>query len=126
MTFDEITQQFQLCKNWEDRYRLLIRFSRLLPKPSETELLKMTEISGCESRLWFHFQKTPREVQSYSEARLMQGILFILNTRLQECSDEQIAAFDVQAVCNELQIAKHLTSTRLNGLKNIESLVRCG
>lgn len=61
MTLTEIYQKFERCKSWEERYRLLIQLSRLLPKPSEQELAQIAEIEGCESRLWFEFQAEPRK-----------------------------------------------------------------
>ena len=68
---DEIYTQFEHCKSWEERYRLLIQLSRQLPKPTETELTSMPKIHGCESRLWFEFQAEPRIIKAYSDARLM-------------------------------------------------------
>ncbi|VEI44176.1 Fe-S metabolism associated SufE [Actinobacillus equuli] len=56
---------------------MLIQLSRQLAKPTEEELAKLPEIHGCESRLWFEFQATPRKVHAYSDARLMQGIYLL-------------------------------------------------
>lgn len=124
MTFTEIQQQFALCTSWEERYRLLIQLSRTLPTPSEEELAQLPEIHGCESRLWFAFQPEPRQIQAYSDARLMQGILAVIIALLNETETEQLAELDLQAVFNELHIAKSLTSTRLNGIRQIEERVR--
>lgn len=124
MTFTEIQQQFSLCKSWEERYRLLIQLSRTLPKPGDEELASIPEIHGCESRLWFAFQREPFSIQAYSDARLMQGILAIIIALLHEKSDEIREELDLQAVFDELKIAKHLTSTRLNGIQQINRLIR--
>lgn len=123
MTFTEIQQQFALCKSWEERYRLLIQLSRTLPKPNEEELAKLPEIHGCESRLWFTFQHAPFNIQAYSDARLMQGILAVIIALLHEKSDEERRELDLQAVFDELKIATHLTSTRLNGIQQINRLI---
>ncbi|MDH2998213.1 hypothetical protein A1D22_09965 [Pasteurellaceae bacterium LFhippo2] len=124
MTLTDIYTQCQNCKSWEERYRLLIQYSRQLPKLSEEELAKIPEIEGCESRLWFVFQKSPRIVKAYSDARLMQGILFIIQTALLEKSDDELAEFNLQHLFDELQITRHLTSTRLNGLNQINELIK--
>ncbi|WP_373818166.1 SufE family protein [Glaesserella sp.] len=124
MTLHEIYEQFAICKFWEERYRLLIQLSRKLSKPDEQQLKHLPEIAGCESRLWFAFQKSPRQIHAYSEARLMQGLLFIVITALTEASEETLAQFDIQRLFDELQITRHLTSTRLNGLKQIQEMVR--
>ena len=123
MTLAEIYQKFEDCKSWEERYRLLIQFSRQLPKPSEAELATLPEIEGCESRLWFQFQLEPRKVQAYSDARLMQGILFIVVTALTDKSVEELKSFDLKAMFDELKISPNLTSTRLNGLGQLQKWI---
>lgn len=126
MTFQEIQTQFDLCKSWEERYRLLIQLSRTLPKPTDEELANLPEIHGCESRLWFLFQVNPRQIQAYSDARLMQGLLAIIIALLDDMTDEERLKLDLQAVFDQLKITKNLTSTRLNGLKQIESRLKNG
>lgn len=120
----DIYTKFENCKSWEERYRLLIQLSRELPKPSEERLAELPEIEGCESRLWFEFQLTPRKVIAYSDARLMQGILVIVVTALTEKSEEELRTFDLKTMFDELKISPHLTSTRLNGLGQISTLMR--
>lgn len=124
MSFNEIQMQFLACHSWEERYRLLVKLSRILPQISEEDLATLSEISGCESRLWFDFQVQPRQVQAYSDARLMQGILVIILAYLETQSDEDLGQLDLQALFNTLNIAKHLTSTRLNGIAQIERMIR--
>ncbi len=124
MTQSDIYKQFEICKTWEERYRLLIQLSRKLPKLTEQELAEIPEIHGCESRLWFSFQLKPREIKAYSDARLMQGILMIVVTILTEKSAEELRDLNLQQIFDDLQITKHLTSTRLNGLQQIEKIVK--
>lgn len=124
MLFNQIKRQFAECKSWEERYRLLIQFSRQLPTLKDDELATLPEIDGCESRLWFKFNHSPREIIAYSDARLMQGLLAILKIALTEQSTLELQQFDIQALFDELQITRHLTSTRLNGLKQIQGIVR--
>lgn len=123
MTLTEIYQKFEHCKSWEERYCLLIQLSRLLAKPSEQELAQVAEIEGCESRLWFEFQVEPRKVVAYSDARLMQGILFVVSVALTEKTSEELKAFDLKTMFDELKISQNLTSTRLNGLGQIQQLI---
>lgn len=124
MTLNDIYTQFANCKSWEERYRLLIQLSRQLPKLSAQELEALPEIHGCESRLWFEFQTEPREIKAYSDARLMQGLLMIVRIALLEKTTAELAQFEIQPLFDELHITRHLTSTRLNGLKQIQDIVR--
>ncbi|MCL7720829.1 SufE family protein [Actinobacillus pleuropneumoniae] len=123
MTLADIYQKFELCKSWEERYRLLIQLSRQLAKPTEEELAQLPEIHGCESRLWFEFQATPRKVLAYSDARLMQGILFIVTIALSEKSISELQTFSIPKLFETLKISQNLTSTRLNGLQQIQAVI---
>lgn len=124
MTLNDIYQQFEACKSWEERYRLLIQLSKSLDKPSEQDLQQWQEIDGCESRLWFDFTLQPRIVNAFSDARLMQGILVVLKTALQELNEAELAQLDLIALFDQLKITAHLSQTRLNGLKEIEKIVK--
>lgn len=124
MTYAEIQNQFNHCKSWEERYRLLIKLSRELPKLDENTLSTLPEISGCESRLWFKFQATPRTLLAYSDARLMQGLLVIISAWVNEKNDAELKAIDLQAVFSELNITKNLTNTRLNGIHQINHIIK--
>ncbi len=123
MTLTDIYQKFEICKSWEERYRLLIQLSRQLAKPTEEELAQLPEIHGCESRLWFEFQATPRKVLAYSDARLMQGILFIVTIALSEKSISELQTFSIPKLFETLKISQNLTSTRLNGLQQIQAVI---
>lgn len=121
-----IEQQLAETKHWEDRYRLIIQAGKNLPEPSEEEFATMQSIPGCEVQVWFKFtEKTDRtfHFQAYSEARIMNGLLWILLQRVENQTAEALRQFDLTAYFNELGIAQRLSSTRLNGLKHIEKML---
>ena len=121
-----IEQQLVETKHWEDRYRLIIQAGKNLPEPSEEEFATMQSIPGCEVQVWFKFtEKTDRtfHFQAYSEARIMNGLLWILLQRIENQTAEALRQFDLTAYFNELGIAQRLSSTRLNGLKHIEKML---
>ena len=121
-----IEQQLAETKHWEDRYRLIIQAGKNLPEPSEEEFATMQSIPGCEVQVWFKFtEKTDRtfHFQAYSEARIMNGLLWILLQRIENQTAEALRQFDLTAYFNALGIAQRLSSTRLNGLKHIEKML---
>ena len=121
-----IEQQLVETKHWEDRYRLIIQAGKNLPEPSEEEFATMHSIPGCEVQVWFKFtEKTDRtfHFQAYSEARIMNGLLWILLQRIENQTAEALRQFNLTAYFNELGIAQRLSSTRLNGLKHIEKML---
>jgi Fe-S metabolism associated domain subfamily len=121
-----IEQQLAETKHWEERYRLIIQAGKNLPEPNEEELATMHGIPGCEVQVWFKFtEKTDRtfHFQAYSEARIMNGLLWILLQRIENQTAETLRQFDLTAYFNALGIAQRLSSTRLNGLKHIEKML---
>ncbi|WP_439294571.1 SufE family protein [Lonepinella sp. BR2882] len=120
-------EQIQQAKNWEERYRLLIQAGKNLPQPTENELAQWTEIQGCEVRLWCKISASldrTLQLQAYSEARIMNGLLFLLINAVNEKPLDELQQFDITIFFTELGIAQRLSSTRLNGLKQIEQSIK--
>ena len=121
-----IEQQLMNAKTWEERYRLIIQAGKNLPIPNENELTQMDSIQGCEVQVWFKFtEKNDRtfHFQAYSEARIMNGLLWILLQHIEDKNAEQLRHFDLTAYFTHLGIAQRLSNTRLNGLKHIEQIL---
>ena len=121
-----IEQQLMNAKTWEERYRLIIQAGKNLPPPNENELTQMDSILGCEVQVWFKFtEKNDRtfHFQAYSEARIMNGLLWILLQHIEDKNAEQLRHFDLTAYFTHLGIAQRLSNTRLNGLKHIEQIL---
>ena len=121
-----IFQQLIDAPNWEERYRLIIQAGKNLPLPAAEQLAKMQQISGCEVNVWFYAEKQNDghfAFLAYSEARIMNGLLWLLLQQINGQTTEQLQTFDIQAFYSELGIAARLSSTRLNGLKEIEQIL---
>ncbi|OBX12213.1 SufE family protein [Gallibacterium genomosp. 3] len=125
MTFAEIEALFTKSDSWEQRYRQLILLGKQLPKPDIQILEQIPLVEGCESRLWFKidYQQQQWHIIAYSDARILNGILFILITALSEQTTEQLAHFQITPLLQQLKIDQRLSETRLNGLKNIEKII---
>ncbi len=123
----DIIEQIQQAKNWEERYRLLIQAGKNLTKPSDEELAQWQEIQGCEVRLWCKISPNldrTLQLQAYSEARIMNGLLYVLINHVNNKPTEEIQQFDLTRFFTDLGIAQRLSSTRLNGLKQIEQGIK--
>lgn len=115
-------EQLQQAKNWEDRYRLIIQAGKNLARPSDDELAQMQPITGCEAQMWFQIiPQNDRTFQfkAFSEARIMNGLLWILLQHIQGKTADELRNFDLTAFFTELGIAQRLSETRLNGLNQI-------
>ncbi|WP_439240608.1 SufE family protein [Lonepinella sp. BR2474] len=120
-------EQIQQANNWEERYRLLIHAGKNLTKPSDEELAQWQEIQGCEVRLWCKISPNldrSLQLQAYSEARIMNGLLYVLINHVNNKSIEELQQFDLTRFFTDLGIAQRLSATRLNGLKQIEQSIK--
>ena len=119
-------ENIKQAKNWEDRYRFIIQTGKLLSQPSPDELAQMQSIQGCEAGLWF--KTIPQndgtfQFQAYSEARIMNGLLWLLLQNINGQTNNQLQQFNISQFFDELGIASRLSETRLNGLKQIEEIL---
>ncbi|EIJ74537.1 SufE family protein [Haemophilus haemolyticus] len=115
-------EQLKQAKNWEERYRLIIQAGKNLPRPSDDELAQMQPITGCEAQMWFQIiPKNDRTFQfnGFSEARIMNGLLWILFNKINGKTADELNTFDITAFFSELGISQRLSETRLNGLNQI-------
>ena len=119
-------ENIKQAKNWEDCYRFIIQAGKHLPQPSPDELAQMQSIQGCEAGLWF--KAIPQyddtfQFQAYSEARIMNGLLWLLLQNINGQTNNQLQQFNISQFFDELGIASSLSETRLNGLKQIEEIL---
>ena len=119
-------ENIKQAKNWEDRYRFIIQAGKHLPQPSPDELAQMQSIQGCEAGLWFiaipQYDDTFK-FQAYSEARIMNSLLWLLLQNINGQTSNQLQQFNIRQFFDELGIASRLSETRLNGLKQIEEIL---
>ena len=119
-------ENIKQAKNWEDRYRFIIQAGKHLPQPYPEELTQMQSIQGCEAGLWF--KTIPQndgtfQFQAYSEARIMNGLLWLLLQNINGQTRDQLQQFNIRQFFDELSIASRLSETRLNGLKEVQEIL---
>ena len=123
----DIQQQLLQATSWEQRYRLIIQAGKNLEQPSTQQLEQWQEIQGCEAKLWCKISLNSDrslQFQAYSEARIMNGLLWLLIQELNNKPIELLATFDISQFLAQFDITSRLSSTRLNGLKQIEQLIK--
>lgn len=120
-------EQLKQAKNWEEKYRLIIQAGKNLLRPTDDELTEMQSITGCEAQMWFQIiPKNNRtfDFKAFSEARIMNGLLFILLNEIKGKTTDELRGFDLSAFFSELGITQRLSETRLNGLNQISQQLK--
>ena len=131
MTIDEISDNFSLLDEWEDRYRYIIELGRTLaPLPAEAHI-DANKVQGCASQVWLTTSVRPDgsggpilTFRGDSDAHIVRGLIAILFALYSDKSARDILATDSYALFERLGLREHLTPQRSNGLKSMVARIR--
>jgi cysteine desulfuration protein SufE len=131
MKIDEITANFALLDDWDDRYRYVIELGRTLEPLPEAARTDATKVSGCASQVWLVTQ-IERDGQGElvlcflgdSDAHIVRGLIAILFATYSGKSARQILDVDALALFDRLGLREHLTPQRSNGFKSMVGRIR--
>lgn len=128
-TIDEITADFELLDDWEDRYRYLIELGRALPDLSPGEMTEETKVRGCVSQVWLISESdgdNPPHLtfRGDSDAHIVKGLVAIALALFSGRSAGEIAALDAEALFSRLGLQDHLTPQRSNGLRSMVARIK--
>ncbi len=124
MTIDEITDNFELLDEWDDRYRYIIELGRMLPELPDEARTEANKVRGCASQVWMKTDVQPNgaagpvlKFQGDSDAHIVRGLIAILFALYSDKPAEQILSTDAQSVFEKLGLREHLTPQRSNGFR---------
>jgi len=115
----DLSLKGQALFNREQRLRFLVQLSQQLSPEQQAEKLASNEVFGCEARVWVHceWQRGLLQLQINSEARLVKGLLALIQQALHGANAEQVAAYQLDAHFSLLGLDDYLTVSRRNGLR---------
>ena len=114
-------------KHWNDRYREIMQLSKQLPAFTSTMKTDSGRIAGCESDAWLQVSQDAEGrlwFAADSDARIIRGLIALVLAALNGKTPEQILAFDLEHYFDQLQLTRHLSPSRGNGLKAIINAIR--
>jgi cysteine desulfuration protein SufE len=129
-TVSEITADFALLDDWEDRYRYLIELGRALPPLPETLRTDANKVRGCASQVWLATSAKRTDGRSEfgftadSDAHIVRGLIAILAAIYNGRSVDEVLSIDPDPVFARLGLKEHLTPQRSNGLASMVARVR--
>lgn len=122
ITLDELFQDFQKSKSWEDKYRQLILLSRKLPALPDELKTTANEIKGCENRVWLGVElnnDSKYHVYGDSDGRIVKGLLAVILTTVENKTAQEIANIDILAIFEQLGLANQISQSRTDGVNAI-------
>lgn len=116
---EQILEDLAFFDDWEDRYKYIIDLGRALPPLDPALQTPERLVKGCQSNVWIDVQA--RDGRLYfnvdSDAHIVRGLLVLVLAAYQGRSPEEILDFDIDGYFAALDLERHLSPTRGNGLR---------
>jgi cysteine desulfuration protein SufE len=130
-TVEEITDDFALIDDWEERYRYVIELGRSLDPLPEEAHNDTNKVRGCASQVWLETKIQPGggdgpvlTFRGDSDAHIVRGLIAIIMATYSGKTAKAILATDALALFQELGLTEHLTPQRSNGVRSMVERIR--
>ncbi len=84
------------------------------------------EVQGCESQVWLQVSTHQGQIQlqAFSASKIVRGLLALVCEALAGKTSEQVKAFDLPAYLAEINLERHLSQSRNNGLHQVMQAIQ--
>ncbi len=129
-SIEQITADFDLLDDWEDRYRYVIELGKGLEPLADAERTDANKVRGCASQVWLATHREERDGKTVlhfigdSDALIVRGLVAIVIALFDRRPPAEIVATDAEALFSSLDLRAHLTAQRSNGLRALVDRIR--
>jgi len=125
-TIDEIRDSFAFFDDWEDRYKFIIDLGRELPPMPDVLKVDANIVRGCQSQVWIDHRVDAGRLYFTidSDALIVRGLIAIVLAAFDGKTASQILAYDIDGLFRDLDLLRHLSPTRGNGLAALVKRIR--
>ncbi|MYM63001.1 SufE family protein [Pseudomaricurvus sp. HS19] len=122
----EILDDIAFFDDWEERYKYIIDLGKELPPMDESLHTPERLVKGCQSNVWLDVQQEADRLQFIvdSDAVIVRGLLALVLAAYHDKTAQEICAFDIDDYFRQLDLERHLSPTRGNGLRAIVGRIR--
>ena len=117
----DIIDDLEFFDDWEQRYQYIIDLGKAIPGLSEEQKLPERLVKGCQSSVWMMSRVENGHIQFDvdSDAVIVQGLLALVLAAYNNKTPKEILAFDIDDYFAQLDLERHISPTRGNGLRAI-------
>lgn len=122
----EIIDDLAFFDDWEQRYQYIIDLGKSIPGLPEDAKTPDKLVKGCQSSVWLD-SRVNNGVVTFdvdSDAVIVQGLLALVMAAFNNKTPRQILDFDIDKYFAELDLERHITPTRGNGLRAIVTKIK--
>ncbi|MGI9348596.1 MAG: SufE family protein [Amylibacter sp.] len=127
ITFEEISETFELLDDWEEKYRYIIELGRNYDALDETLRTDTLKIDGCASQVWLlpKIKDGKFYFEGASDAIIVSGLVSILSALYNGEEINKAIKINAMDEFDNLGLGANLSTQRSNGLssmiKNIQT-----
>ncbi|WP_298941563.1 SufE family protein [uncultured Psychromonas sp.] len=125
-TTEEIIDDLAFFDDWEEKYKYIIDLGKLLPAFDDKWHTAERLVKGCQSNVWIQPDVDGKLLifSVDSDAIIVRGLLGIVLAAFNNKTASEIVEFDINAYFEALDLEKHLSPTRGNGLRSIVDRIK--
>lgn len=123
---EDIIETLGFFDDWEDRYRYIIDLGRALPDMPEDHKRDELLVRGCQSQVWLDWREEDGRIvfEADSDALIVRGLIALILAAYDGCTAREILDFDIDAYFTRLDLLRHISPTRGNGLRAMVQRIR--
>lgn len=116
---EDIIETLGFFDSWEERYKYIIDLGKELEPLPEEHRTEENLVRGCQSQVWLVHELRDGKLffQADSDAFIVRGLLGVVLAAYNDKTPHEVLDFDIDAYFDELNLIKHLSPTRGNGLR---------
>ncbi len=127
-TIEDVFDAFEFLDDWEERYGYIIDLGKSLPEFPESQRVEENYVHGCQSQVWLIHQYDSESGKLYlmidSDAIIVKGLAAIVLATLNAKAPQDILSMDVEATFEKIDLMRHISPTRGNGLRAMLELIK--
>lgn len=117
----DVAGELEWLNDWAERYEFLIDLGGQLPLLPDALKTEANRVRGCQSIVFLSIRSRPGapevvEFLADSDAKIVQGLLKLLQLLFSGQRAAEIVAFDIQGFFARIGLEKNLLTSRRNGL----------
>ena len=126
MDIDELSENFELLDDWEDKYRYLIDLGEKLPPFAEECRTDEWKVSGCQSQVWLvpEYKDGRIHFRGDSDAVIVRGLIAIVLIVYNDKSPSEIKNIAIEDIFAKLGLQDNLSPSRRNGLMSMVNKIK--
>lgn len=126
ITAEDIIDTLSFFDDWEERYKYIIDLGKQLPAMDDSKKDDDHLIRGCQSQVWIDSQLNNSQLFfiADSDAHIVRGLLAMVLAAYNQKTPQDIVDFDIEQYFSQVDLIKHLSPTRGNGLKSMVETIQ--